>query len=56
MNYSTQDIEGITNRPDAVHASPIRTGDRRSEAAPERFDTVLVDEQELAEETGMNGK
>lgn len=56
LNYPTQDVEGIDDRKDAVHVSPARYNKKGDVlVAEERFDTILVDEDGSAEETGMEG-
>lgn len=57
LNHPTQDIDDLPDRKDAVHASPVRFDKKKSTViSEERFDTVLVDEKGIADETGMEGE
>lgn len=53
-NRSTQDVEDIADRLDAVHCAPARKT-RAKDSLNERFDTALIDEKGHAEDTGVAG-
>lgn len=55
INASTQHVDGIADRRDAIHASPARKSKLPNVALYERFDTALIDEKGEAEDTGIQG-
>lgn len=55
VNQSIQDVEGVADRTDAVHAAPKRQN-RSKTQLPERFDTALIDEKGTADIAGLSGK
>ena len=55
VNHSIQDVEGVTDRTDTVHAAPERKNRAKVQLA-ERFDTGLIDENGTADAAGLSGK
>lgn len=56
VNHSIQDVEGVTDRTDAVQAVPERKNRKTKDMLPERFDTVLIDEKGNADVAGISGE
>lgn len=54
-NHSIQDVEGISDRRDAIHAAPQRKNAKTKAVLGERFDTALIDENGTAEVAGITG-
>lgn len=56
LNHPTQDVDGIADRKDAIHVSPAHF-DKKIGAIirDERFDTLLVEEKDTVEDTGIQG-
>ena len=55
-NHSIQDVEGISDRSDAVHAAPQRKNPKTKAVLGERFDTALINEKGTAEIAGLSGE
>lgn len=54
VNHSIQDVEGVTDRSDTIHAAPARKT-RTKANLQERFDTALIDEKGAADIAGISG-
>lgn len=56
VNHSIQDVEGVTDRTDAIQAAPKRKNVKTKADLPERFDTALIDEKGAADVAGIDGE